>query len=189
MNQVTSIMIVSIILLLIACGGASSSSAHLFPVPSLVEVAFEGGSAHATSEAGAPWTADKAFILGHAKAWHNARAILPSMVWYEFPSSRAFVPGRISFRGRQDCCLDEAPTMWQFVGSNDEICSKSGHWTILCEDKTNSGYPHKAFTKYCDVDEKILTQFRCLGVSVLNSQHKDSITSLKDVRMWKKVYD
>jgi len=182
-------MIVSIILLLVAYGGTlgSCSSPQLFPVPSLVEVVFEGGSAHATSE-NSEWTADKAFIQGHAKAWHNSDAILPSMVWYEFPASRAFVPGRISFRGRQDCCLEQGPTMWQFVGSNDEVCSKSGHWTVLCEDKSNSGYPHKAFTKYCDVDEKILTQFRCLGVSVLNSGQKNSATALKDLRMWKKVY-
>ena len=110
------------------------------------------------------------------------------MVWYDFPASRAFIPGRISFRGRQGCCTDEAPTMWQFVGSNDEICSKSGHWTVLCEDKSNNGYQHEAFTKYCDVDDKILTEFRCLGVSVLNTNQKKSIASLKDVRMWKKVY-
>jgi len=192
MFQVTSIMIVSTILILFTIGGtsSSSSSSQLFPVPSLVEVVFEGGSAHATSEIPDGWTADKAFIRGrgHSKGWHNNGEILPSMVWYDFPASKAFIPGRISFRGRQDCCPLDAPTMWQFVGSNDEICSKSGHWTVLCEDKSNSGYPHKAFTKYCDVDEKILTQFRCLGVSVLNSGQVDSNTALRNVRMWKKVY-
>ena len=156
----------------------------------LTEVTFQGGSAQSTSQSLAPWTCDKAFILGHANAWHNGNAILPSMVWYVFPVGKRFVPGRVSFRGRQGCCLDEAPTMWQFVGSNDETCDRlsTGHWTVLCQDLSGSGYPHQAWTKYCDVDEKINTEFRCLGISVLNTGNKDSIASLKDVRMWKKAF-
>ena len=42
------------------------------------------------------------------------------------------------------------------------------------------------WTKFCEVDEKILTKFRCLGISVLNTKHPRGVVSLKDVRIWKK---
>ena len=54
------------------------------------EVKFEGGSAKATSCHPAPWTAEKAFILGHINAWQAGRqpgaqktewAIFPTMIW------------------------------------------------------------------------------------------------------------
>ena len=109
------------------------------------------------------------------------------MIWYGFPADAAFVPARVSFRSRQDCCQDEGPTVWQFVGSNDENCGKFGNWTVLCEDKSDTGYHTKAWTKYCDVDDKIFKRFRCLGISGLNSRSKNHL-SLKDVRFWKKVY-
>ena len=82
----------------------------------------------------------------------------------------------------------QVPSVWQFVGSNDETCGKLGHWSILCEDKSNEGYRTKFWTKYCDVDDKITTAFRCLGIMVLNSHNKYGFTALRDVRMWKKVY-
>jgi len=166
----------------------NSGASELFPVMGLTEVRFEGGSARATKEAGTPWTAEKAFLLGHANAWHNSREILPSTVWYEFPVGQRFAPARVSFRPRQDCCLNEAPNMWQFVGSNDEACHRFGNWTVLCQDLSGSGYRHNAWTKHCDVDEKITTEFRCLGIAVLNTDDKGSIASLKDVRMWKKGF-
>ena len=84
----------------------------------IAEVEIRDGRARATSNYPAPWTADKAFILGHAYAWHAGKnpELFPAMVWYEFPAENTFAPGRISFRPRKDCCLDEAPTVWQFIG-------------------------------------------------------------------------
>ena len=88
----------------------------------------------------------------------------------------------------QDCCLDEAPIAWQFVGSNDPSCGKLGKWTVLCEDRSNQGYKNKFWTKYCDVDDKILIKFKCLGISVLNVDQARGIAAFKDVRMWERVY-
>ena len=156
-------------------------------VPAISEVEIKGGSANATSFLVSPWTPEAAFILGHPNAWHSKNTNpFPEAVWYEFPAQAAFVPARVSFRPRQDCCQDQAPTVWQFVGSNDESCGKLGNWTILCEDKSDTGCPTKAWTKYCDVDDKIFKQFKCLGISALNSRHTG--LSLKDVRFWKKIY-
>merc|ERR1712228_135227 len=95
---------------------------------------------------------------------------------------------RISFRSRQDCCQNEGPTVWQFVGSNDESCGRFGHWTVLCEDNSDTGHRTKAWTKYCNVDDRILSEFRCLGISVLNTHSVHGYASLKDVRIWKKVF-
>ena len=115
---------------------------------SIREVNIQGGSAHATSSHPAPWTPDKAFSVGHNNAWHNNRGTFPSMVWYQFPAGATFIPARVSFRSRQDCCQDEGPSMWQFVGSNDENCGKNGDWTVLCEDLSDVGFRSKAYTKY-----------------------------------------
>ena len=160
-----------------------------FAVPAIREVNIQGGSAHATSTHPAPWTPDKAFSVGHNYAWHNNgdNNRLPSIVWYVFPVGQTFIPARVSFRARQDCCLQEGPTVWQFVGSNDPNCWQFGDWTVLCEDKSDVGYRNKALTKYCDVDERILKEFKCLGISVLNTHSKHSIASLRDVRIWRKI--
>lgn len=169
-----------------------SESSRPFPVMAISEVEIKDGSAHATNSYPAPWTPEKAFILGHANAWINSNnaneRIFPNMVWYEFPADKTFVPARISFRPRQDCCLDQAPTVWQFVGSNDVSCGKFGQWTVLCEDKSNTMYPSKFSIKYCDVDEKILGEFKCLGISILSTQSiQHGYAALKDVRIWRKL--
>ena len=96
----------------------NSFSLSVYLALAITEMKMRDGSAHATSEHPAPWTADKAFILGHANAWHAGSMVdgFPAMVWYEFPGDKTFVPARVSFRPRQDCCVDEAPTVWQFIG-------------------------------------------------------------------------
>ena len=77
--------------------------------------------------------------------------------------------------------------MWQFVGSNDQNCGKFGNWFVLCEDLSKSGYRNEYFTKYCDVDEKVMTKFRCLGISVLNTLDGERAW-IKDMRMWRRDY-
>jgi len=182
----------ALLLLHLAIGAQSiSRDFQPFPAPSISEVVFEGGSAHATSAISAKWSADKAFILGHANGWHVGGGatdrIFPAMVWYKFPEEKAFVPARVSFRGRQDRdAFDQVPAMWQFIGSNDENCGQFSQWTVLCEDLSNAGVPHRFWTKYCTVDDGIFTKFRCFGISVLNVANTGGAASLKDVRIWKK---
>jgi len=159
--------------------------------PGLMEVEFKDGFANATQNYQSGWTADKAFNPDPALilyAWHNGYETLPSIVWYVFQDKDVFVPVSVSFRPRQDPpdWKDMAPTMWQFVGSNDETCNRFSCWTVLCQDLSGTPYPHKGHTKYCDVDEKITTTFRCLGIRVLNNGRHDSQASLRDIRMWKK---
>merc|ERR1719334_2420372 len=73
----------------------------------IAEVELKDGLADATHIHSAPWTPDKAFLPDQPHAWINGenQRRLPAMVWIEFPANKAFIPGRISFRPRQDCCL------------------------------------------------------------------------------------
>merc|ERR1711872_1186853 len=110
-------------------GGKRLAVYKNFSVQSLEEVTFEGGSAVATSEYSSAYTAKLAFNqITHG--WRNDADIeaLPSMVWYEFPANKSFIPGRVSFRPRQDWtgATTEGPSMWQFVASNDVLCHKRG---------------------------------------------------------------
>merc|ERR1711942_346969 len=138
-------------------------------------------------------TEEKAFMTPEHKAngWHNEKdgnkRTFPEMVWYQFPVDAAFTPARVSFRPRGSCCLEQAPTMWEFVGSNDQECKEAGNWVGLCEDRSNTAWPSHYFTKYCDVKPEIVSKFRCLGVRVLNTLQKNGVVSLRNVRMWKKV--
>ena len=79
---------------------------------------LKDGLANATHIHSAPWTPNKAFLPDQPHAWingENQRRLL-AMIWIEFPANKAFIPGRISFRPRQDCCLDEAPTVQHVYG-------------------------------------------------------------------------
>ena len=164
----------------------------------LAEVEIKDGSAHATSEYPAPWTADKAFSVGHNVAWHSkfdpitkAYDRFPILVWYEFPAENTFIPGRVSFRARQDeiKLKNQIPGQWQFVGSNDAKCNKFGKWTVLCEDLSNHVDPNLCWTKYCNVEDKILKKYKCLGINVLNSNYEGGSATLRDVRMWEKIFE
>merc|ERR1712200_354563 len=151
-----------------------------------------GGSAHSTS-VHETWKPLDAFREDSSRGFHSRKPErYPVLVWYEFPEEKLFVPGRVSFRGRQDAGLApplQTPSEWQFIGSNDQTCGKFGKWTILCEDRTNVGPATMSSTKYCDVDEKIFKKFKCLGISILNNRDKTGHASFRDVRMWEKVYE
>ena len=94
----------------------------------MVEVPISGGVPGASSNHAPPWDAYAAFTPNHPNAWHNGGANypFPNYVWYKFPAWNIFKPARVSFRARNDCCQDEGPTQWQFVGSNDANCHKDG---------------------------------------------------------------
>ena len=96
-------------------------------MPALAEVTIEGGVAKTTAYTPGNWVAKNAFIQGHAQGWYMGAingewGRFPQMLWYEFPAEKAFVPARISFDSRQDCCPEETPSIWEFIGSNDEDC-------------------------------------------------------------------
>jgi len=169
------------------------------------EVEITGGKADATSTMNYAYYKPKyAFIRGYTSneaGWvsNNDKkngGIFPQMVWYDFGHGNAFVPARVSFRGRMQCttCQKETPSVWEFVGSNDDVCSGSGNWTILCQDLSDVMPKNQYDTVFCDVNNHNNSlnvglvdqrEYRCLGINVIRSHL--SIATLSNVRMWKNV--
>ena len=108
---------------------------------------------------------------------------------YDFKSDK-FCPTKISFRPRQDASSDwklEVPSSFQFIGSNDRVCSEDSDWTVLGRVKDGKVQSQDEILT-CEVDSAepfSFRKYRCLGIKVLAVQlpTKD-VTSLDDVRMW-----
>jgi len=162
------------------------------------EVEITGGSAGATSFYAKVEEPDNAFIRGNTYPWTTGvdkknKGIFPQMVWYDFGQGNAFVPARVSFRGRMNCetCQKQTPSVWEFVGSNDDVCSGSGNWTVLCQDLSDVVPQKQVETKFCDVNNSNpcasveQKEYRCLGINVIRARH--NYTSLSNVRMWKNL--
>jgi len=68
----------------------------------IAEVAFENGSAHATSFR-RNYGPAKAFIFGNKNDFWESNAddkykgVFPKMIWYDFSAGNGFVPARITF--------------------------------------------------------------------------------------------
>jgi len=159
----------------------------------LQEVKFEGGKADATSLYAPDFPARNAFrsntdIWAGGKNKHGTgdNVPFPHLIWYDF-GNQSIVPARVGIRGDYvDVPSGYAPSMWEFIGSNDEECGKYSRWTVLCSDLSGKKFQWKTEMKYCDVHQQITGSFRCLGISVLNQGYKgdpNEIISL--IKMWK----
>ena len=161
------------------------------------EVEINGGSANATSFWIESFKPDYAFSRGNAHAgWSSSTkpkysGIFPQMVWYDFGKGNSFVPARVTFRGEINCntdrCKSQVPAVWEFVGSNDDVCNTSGNWTVLCQDLSDTKPQKILDTKFCDVEgvDQDQREYRCLGINVIRAH--DTLTCLSNARMWKYV--
>lgn len=174
-----------------------SQSSNSSQEEAMSEVEITGGSAKATSVLSESYKPENAFIRGNPRPWESGGDkknddIFPQMVWYDFGHGNAFVPARVSFRGRPDCsssenlsCRQRTPSIWEFVGSNDDTCAGSGNWTVLCQDLSDVMPQKVGETKFCDVHSNNPREYRCLGINVIRVH--DVYTTLSNVRMWKNV--
>jgi len=164
------------------------------------EVEITGGSADATSFYAENYKPKNAFIRdGSSRSpWDSGndpknKGVFPQMVWYDFGYGNAFVPARVSFRGRTDAenYQKQTPSVWEFVGSNDDVCTGSGNWTVLCQDLSDVVPQKQVETKFCDVNNSNPSvkqrEYRCLGINVIRIHSEYGFTSLSNVRMWKNV--
>ena len=108
------------------------------------------------------------------------------MIWYKFRVG--FVPAEISFQPRSDISthLNQGPTVYQFVGTNDSHCNAYSPWTILCEDLSGVAFRYTTEVKRCVVGPVIKKSFSCLGLRIWKNAGSNYIT-LSNIRMWKKV--
>jgi len=173
-----------------------SQTSNSSKTEAIAEVAFKNGSAHATSVHSSSYGPAKAFIVGEVnKFWESSsdakhRGVFPILIWYDFPVGNDFVPARITFQGCQNLGnpttdTKYTPSIWEFVGSNDEVCSESGNWTILCRDYSHVQPQNHWAIKRCDVEGKAEKKFRCLGINILSTHGDRSHAS--NIRMWQKV--
>ena len=113
----------------------------------------------------------------------------PHLWWYEFPT--AFVPGRISFRPFPISDSDAnkysyyGATEWQFIATNDPVCSENSAWTVLCEDLSGKSFLTITQSKYCVANPSLNKKYRCVGISVLNALWPR--VAVSGLRMWEKV--
>ena len=162
-----------------------------FTGEAIAEVAFTNGSAHATSESGKSYIPAKAFIVGGQNYWYSSfdakyTGVFPKMIWYDFSIGNGFVPARITFQSCQSSdCPQYTPSIWEFVGSNDDVCSQSGDWTILCRDYSGVRPRNHWAIKRCDVKVREEKTYRCLGINILGNDEAYSYVS--NIRMWEKV--
>ena len=82
--------------------------------------------------------------------------------------------------------LQRAPTSYQFVGSNDNICNDAATWTVICEDLTDRAWRNEWEVKYCKVKPEMKEKFRCLGLRIL-ANRGDGWTTLRNIRMWERI--
>lgn len=169
-----------------------------FPEWGIQEVKIEMGKAGASSSWPAgPWSKpESAFRQDIKEAWASGlfestlvRKPFPHLIWYQFPTEKAFRPAEVTFRSRQ---LDDkyvsmhAPTKWQFVGSNDEECNAWSVWIILCEDLSGAPQSNVGGIRFCRVPLSVKRKFRCLGVRILHNQNGIE-ADVQSLRFWKRV--
>jgi len=175
------------------CESQTSNSSK---TDAIAEVAFKNGSAHATCFLSDYYGPAKAFIVGDKNAFWSSGSdakywgVFPKMIWYDFSVGNGFVPARITFQGCQNmqeptADIESTPSIWEFVGSNDDVCSESGAWTILCRDYSNVRPRNMFAIKRCDIEGKTEKKFRCLGINILNNDA--GVTYVSNIRMWQKV--
>ena len=81
-----------------------------------------------------------------------------------------------------------APSMYQFVGTNDAKCDDNSNWMILCEDLSDRPWRSYYEVRYCKVQRELSGQkFRCLGIRVLNNRRSNGWTSIRNIRMWMRI--
>ena len=169
----------------------------------LKELQFVGGNYGASSKYSTSYPVKNAFVRNADVYFHSGKDAngngaqsvpFPHLIWYEFKS--AVLPGRVSFRPRQDTGCGAkgywcGATKWQFIGTNDEVCDENSAWTILCEDLSGKPFERPRQSKYCEVASSVHGAFKCLGISVLDSSYAGSYScvSISGVRMWERMAD
>ena len=94
---------------------------------------------------------------------------------------------KISFQPRQgliEWAVKQTPTHFQFIGSNDEICTKDSDWSVLGE-ATAPQIKSFGERRQCYVGDGSAPccKFRCLGIKVL-AVLQGSEASIDNIQIW-----
>jgi len=187
-------MVLLIFFYVMLIGIQSSLSINPFPVYQIKEVKFTGGVPGASYYLNGDWRPEKAFMQQYPvdNGWHVGPVGEPSRnppvsVWYDFKTMQ-IRPDHVSLQPAQSgAALQGAPSSYQFIGSNDQVCDDSAKWTILCEDLSDKAWRSHFEVRYCKVRPEITEKFRCLGIRALKNHRPDGYTSIRNIRIWERI--
>ena len=105
----------------------------------------------------------------------NSHCVIPIyIVCYRLPESVTVV--KLSFSSRVDGSLQQSPTKFQLVGSNDCV-----HWKTISTFKAK--FTQLNQVKSWDVPKKQRRAFKCIGIRV-NEVSKGKFAAIQGMRMW-----
>jgi len=180
-------------LLFVLFSGLGRTMANIpFPMFRTKEVKFAGGVAEATGFHSAHWRPERAFVrqVAEENGWHTKTEdkSTPVSIWYDFKTIK-IRPDQVSLQPAQKGAVQGAPSAFQFIGSNADVCDDFAEWTILCEDLSDKPWRGLWETRYCKVGPEVTEKFRCLGIRALKNHRPDGWTSLRNIRMWERIED
>merc|ERR1711962_162225 len=168
---------------------------RLMTTSGMVETVFVGGTPGASSEwsgcDGCYPVAD-AFTQNPGKygGWTSdyvtkASGAPPQYIWYDF--KRQLRPAKISYlaRGKSASYSIVRVKRFQFVGTDDPVCSKNSNWKVLCGGES-APYKSGDLERGCTIPVNQNTQrFHCLGLrSLIKSDSSNGEVGLTGIRIW-----
>ena len=141
-------------------------------------ISYQDGEAGASSTLPSR-RASQAFALGqmgYYLPWSNMPdEKFPHTVWWQFPES--VIVARFAFSSRDRCCLEQSPTEFQLVASNDGQA-----WNVLQTyyTKFTKLSQEKAFL----VPAEVQGAFTYYGIKTLKVT-KNVFVSIKRLKMWR----
>ena len=115
---------------------------------------------------------------------------LPFFVWYKFKSPIGN-PIKMSFKPRPENLNNakkQTPKSFQFIGSNDNNCTGSSDWSVLCDGFYDDPVESVEEVRGCQVQKGVAlsdhhVMYRCLGIKIL-ALHSGTAASLCNLMMW-----
>ena len=114
----------------------------------------------------------------------------PYFLWYRFKIPISY-PVKISFMPRHPNFKNakvQTPKSFQFVGTNDDNCSCTSDWSILCDGFYGTLPKSSEDIRSCEVKKSAVKtsgqyEYRCLGIKIL-AVHSGDYASLRSLKMW-----
>ena len=166
---------------------------------SLRQIHFNGGEAQASSvdfykQASTAFHGQN----DHHHYWHSGDEKFPKFIWYDFIDQRRSA-AKVTFMSRYpersgnlEKALNQMPSKFQLVGSNDGLCAAESTWTVICEDLSGKVIESVNELRGCSIKKDRCTKttqrkYRCLGLKILDNSGNGPYTSLRKIKMW--TYD
>jgi hypothetical protein len=155
----------------------------LFLLGDIKQIAFAGGKVGGSSQFMQTHGYHCAFQAqgqpGQCKApWANKRYKFPALVFYQF--SKFVHASKLAFSSRTDCCLNQSPSNFDIIASNDADCNAASNWVTIKEVR-GVKWTKQNQTKSWDFDDDNVA-FSCWGIRCLADQ-SDGFCSIQNLKL------